>query len=743
MTYTFKLSRRLALAQYCGMLALLFFGAACADNDLLRNTDGDIAASDQAVQVEVAPQSVFAEVNQRIQLQARGRLPTRASVPVAVEWTASGGTVSADGVFSAASPGRYRVVGHGRGGKHGDTTTVIVGDSVPHVVALVLSPDTARLQPSQTLQLTAEGKLKDGSSVQVGTVWLARGGTIDASGNYLAGSALGRYRVIATNVSGSLADTATVDIASGVLSLPAWELTPATVSLAPGASQQFAVSRRLTDGSVTAAEAAYTATGGTITSFGLFTAGSTPGSYRVIAVSPVGEADTSAVTVTGAFTGTVIYPGTDIQAAVDANPAGTAFLLKAGLHRMQRVSPKNGNVFAGEPGTILSGARELTTFARSGNSWVVGGQTQQGRPTEPRRCQSGKEGCQWPEDLFVDDRLLLRVTSLAQVGPGTWYFDYGADRIYLGDDPTGRTVETGVTEFAFGGTASGVTIRGLTVEKYAAPAQAAAIQGDDATRWLLEDVTVRQNHGIGVRIGDGWVVRSAKIYANGQMGMGKGGMGSLVENSEIYGNKTVPFNVGFAGGALKFTNSQNLIFRKNIVRDNFGNGIWLDIDNVDYLIEDNTVTNNDAQGIFIEISYAGRVLNNRVRGNGFERGSSWLYGAGILIAASSDVEVAGNEVTNNANGIAAIQQNRGSGRYGPHQVTNLYVHDNVVTMTQGRSGLAVSIGDQSYYTSRNNRWVRNTYILGPNAKYFAWGGTTMSEAEWRRSGQDAEGNFQR
>jgi len=42
------------------------------------------------------------------------------------------------------------------------------------------------------------------------------------------------------------------------------------------------------------------------------------------------------------FGQTPINPGSSIQAAVDANPNGTVFLLRAGVHRQQAVRPKPG-----------------------------------------------------------------------------------------------------------------------------------------------------------------------------------------------------------------------------------------------------------------------------------------------------------------------------------------------------------------------------------------------------------------
>jgi parallel beta-helix repeat protein len=56
-----------------------------------------------------------------------------------------------------------------------------------------------------------------------------------------------------------------------------------------------------------------------------------------------------------------ISPGTNIQSVVNSYPTGTAFLLKAGVHRGQTITPRNGTSFYGEVGpdgsllTILSG----------------------------------------------------------------------------------------------------------------------------------------------------------------------------------------------------------------------------------------------------------------------------------------------------------------------------------------------------------------------------------------------------
>ena len=61
-----------------------------------------------------------------------------------------------------------------------------------------------------------------------------------------------------------------------------------------------------------------------------------------------------------------IYPWENIQQVVNNHPAGTTFLLKGGVHRLQTITPRSGDRFIGEAGTVLSGARQLSEFSRSG-----------------------------------------------------------------------------------------------------------------------------------------------------------------------------------------------------------------------------------------------------------------------------------------------------------------------------------------------------------------------------------------
>ncbi len=447
----------------------------------------------------------------------------------------------------------------------------------------------------------------------------------------------------------------------------------------------------------------------------------------------------------GGWAATVaLRPGDDIQAALQAHPPGTTFLLRAGVHRLQAITPRSGDVFLGEPGAVLNGARLLTEFRVEGNYWVAEGQTQQGRRLGS--CQPGRPRCHYPEDLFLDDRPLLHVSSLEQVAPGRWYFDYQQHRIYFADDPAGRRVEAGVAPYAFAGeTSRGVVVRGLILEKYANPAGEGVIRRGPS--WRVEDNEIRWNHGLGIWASPGMQIRRNRVHHNGQLGVGGSGEDVLVEGNEIAYNNWAGYDWGWEAGGTKFVWTTRLVARANYVHDNQGPGLWLDINNYDWLVEGNRTQRNLDAGLLIEISYRGVARFNVVESDGLfgpgrppSQNGIW-YRAGIVVANSPDVELYGNTVVKCLNGIAATSRNRGSGNRGIYVVRNLHVHDNVVTQYRGTA--AGLVANESHWNAgilENNRFAANHYKLpgGLAHRYFVWR-NEMSQAQWQERGHDRSG----
>ena len=134
--------------------------------------------------------------------------------------------------------------------------------------------------------------------------------------------------------------------------------------------------------------------------------------------------------------------------------------------------------------------------------------------------------------------------------------------------------------------------------------------------------------------------------------------------------------------------------RNTLVHDNDCRGLWADINAHDTLIEHNLIEDNFAEGIVYEISRDAVIRNNLVHGNG-RRGAGWYWDGGITVASSSNVEVYGNRLSGNYNGITGTQQHRPDSTPPAHLLDGLHVHDNLICATGGGehpTGVVADIG---------------------------------------------------
>jgi parallel beta-helix repeat protein len=423
---------------------------------------------------------------------------------------------------------------------------------------------------------------------------------------------------------------------------------------------------------------------------------------------------------------TAVTTGSSIQAAVDQAGPNAAFCLKTGIHRIEVVRPLDGQSFYGEGGTILNGSRLPTEFSREGSYWVANG-TQHGQ--KHGECVKTAPACDLPEAVFIDDKPLTQVLSKDEVKPGSFYFDYAGDRIYLGDDPSVHKVEATVGAFAFEGLASNVLIKNLTIEQYASPAQKGAIYSLGATGWSVENSELRLNSGAGIVIGNGAKVLSSSLHHNGQTGIAGEGDGVLIENNSISANNIYGFDYKWEAGGVKLASSDGVVLRGNHVHDNIGPGLWCDIGcrNVHY--ENNVVERNQDAGIFHEISLNAVIRNNSANNNGLDADTDWFWGADILISASQNVEVAGNKLTVRPGGcgIMLIDQGRVTDSGGTYKTRDNRIHQNELTFegdpcAGGISDTAPDNTNYSIITDGNNRFDANVYRARTRKEErFPWG----------------------
>lgn len=444
-----------------------------------------------------------------------------------------------------------------------------------------------------------------------------------------------------------------------------------------------------------------------------------------------------------------VREGESIQlAAIRAGPGGT-ICIGAGLHRMQTVAPLAGQTFLGERGSVLTGAQVVTRFERAGSFWSA--PDLRVRRAEVGQCRDAAVTCLLSPALFRDDVPLRRVASTDDLVPGTYALSAGDGRVVLADDPFGHRIEASVTRFAFRSRAPGVRIRGLVIERYDSPPQMGAIQGEEATGWQVEAVEIRHNAGAGVAVGTDGAVRDSAIHHNGQLGVTAGGRRILVERNRIAANNTAGYDPEWEAGGLKITVSQDVVLRGNEVRDNAGPGLWCDIDCRNVVVEDNTIVRNAGSGIFYEISFDAKIRGNRLDHNGTGL-TNWYWGADILVAASQNVEVTGNDILVRPSGRAIMLIDQGrprlSGPGGYYRTADNRVHCNRVTFSgAGAAGGASDAGpdnpNRGLIEAGSNSFDRNLYRAPPGvAPTFVWGRGPLDLAAFRASGQERHGRVQ-
>ena len=272
---------------------------------------------------------------------------------------------------------------------------------------------------------------------------------------------------------------------------------------------------------------------------------------------------------------------------------------------------------------------------------------------------------------------------------------------------------------AFSGEAINVTLDSITVRDYQSGWQGAAIHPEPrASGWVLRNVSALHNSWAGVLAADGMKILGGHYNDNDQLGIGGNATTGIVldgldddpatlDGPELADNRTLHASCEFEGGGMKWDVGQVTI-RNAHVHDNDCRGLWADINAHNALIEHNLVEGNRAEGIYYEISQDAVIRNNRIYRNGFGV-TGWHGGGGITVASSFNVEVYGNRLSGNYNGITGTQQHRPDSTPPSHLLDGYHVHDNLICATgHGNSPTGVAADNGADLAARDIAFTDNT-----------------------------------
>ncbi|MBA3919535.1 MAG: hypothetical protein C0516_13225 [Gemmatimonas sp.] len=279
------------------VLAVLALGACAPDQTVSSNPEVQDFASAARNTVDYSSVTLSGEVNLKVGTSTKLSVRTSSRSRGSIKWQSSNpnaATVNSQGNVTGKAVGSAYVTASG----FAVSETYLVSVTPAYTLtSFTVSPTTGTaLAPGQTRQFSTQQLWSDGQTRNFGVTYTATGGSISSSGLFTAGSVAGSFMVIANCLCGAL-DTAfvTVELPAQLTKIT---VSPKTVSLNAGATQQFGATANWSTGATTLPPITWSATGGSISTGGLYTAPTTAGTYRVIVAHSGGTLrDTATVTV--------------------------------------------------------------------------------------------------------------------------------------------------------------------------------------------------------------------------------------------------------------------------------------------------------------------------------------------------------------------------------------------------------------------------------------------------------------
>ncbi|GJL63586.1 MAG: hypothetical protein NPIRA04_22400 [Nitrospirales bacterium] len=321
-------------------------------------------------------------------------------------------------------------------------------------------------------------------------------------------------------------------------------------------------------------------------------------------------------------------------------------------------------VEAKEPGkTIVRGSDVFKEWQKSKGSdvYVHSWLQQWGETPFPKR---------WPKRLdrdpllkrremvFVNGKPLRQVHSSQGLDRGTFFVSENERKISIVPH-IGQLLSTSLVEVAVrpkllsvrGKT--NIIVRGFVFEHASSPLQNGAVSFLKVRNLLLEDCVFRWNNWAGYQLHQVENVtgrRNKGIY-NGGAGIVGSNIKELLSEDEVTSyNNWRGAQAGFyfwAVGGAKYLHVHNAVFRRQQSMNNHAAGFWLDTDNENIILENNTWCGNFKEGLVIEASQGPILISHsKIYQN------EWT---GIHISGSKNSTLTGNQIYNNTGAQIKIE----------------------------------------------------------------------------------------
>ncbi|WP_159611319.1 right-handed parallel beta-helix repeat-containing protein [Glutamicibacter sp. JC586] len=419
-----------------------------------------------------------------------------------------------------------------------------------------------------------------------------------------------------------------------------------------------------------------------------------------------------------ASTGTASAPLKTISKAIAKATNGQTIVVRGGSYHESVTIPSGKTVhlrqYSGET-VWLDGSSAVTGFTASGAAWVKSGWNYD-FDTSPTYTRGAKDNTAegWgfinpsypmaahPDQVWIDGARQIQVASLSQLKAGTFYVDRTNDKLYLGTNPSGKSVRASTLVKALSIRGDQSSVSGINVRKYAPSVPDMGAVTAEKPGIKLENLTIEDSATTGLNISAVKnSVYNVKILRSGMLGMNATYADGLVVNKlTATGNNIERFNTSPVSGGAKIARSRDITVKNSTFNNNYGPGLWLDESAYDSKIVNNDMIGNSGHGLSLEISAKSVIANNRIVNNA---------GFGIKLNNSSDVSIWNNTISGKNRVLNIVQDarraaNKSDPGHDPRQPfpdstmtwinKNIQIKNNVLSNTGGGNAI-VAVEDYS------------------------------------------------
>ncbi|TCO09382.1 right-handed parallel beta-helix repeat-containing protein [Natronoflexus pectinivorans] len=352
------------------------------------------------------------------------------------------------------------------------------------------------------------------------------------------------------------------------------------------------------------------------------------------------------------------------------------------------------------------------------------------------------------DGIFVDGQFLQSAGSTDEVDEGTYFVDYDNNKIYIGVNPEGKSIEITafrkalhrVTYSVHGKTPDdrGPIIRGITFTQYpdtmvhiGGVGLAIDQHGRDVVGTKFENCTFSNNFRIAMfALSDSLVMRNCNVFNTNAEGVYVVASNDVLLERNIFENNNIEQWTGFYPSSVKiFNQSHRAVVRENLVRNHaHSNGVWWDVGNLDGFFINNHVENVAHSGFFHEIS--DRIT---VAGNVFVNCDQSIF---VLNAANA--KIYNNTMINSKVNVRRDSRGDQLGTFGWHVTLGPGVEErdrhifvnNLMIMTEDNDSPMVMAGQPAHMCDRlttphfstfnNNVFVRYYNVEGDKPALIDW-----------------------